>query len=178
MKLIDIDKSRYRKNLNLVSIALVAGLTILSLVFGALLIAAFGTHASENIAAGESTGNFHLNLLGVIFAVVTCLSVMIRVKDSAFMHEVYYVWRLKALHNRIYRRLKSIKAAANNQEINALIILSFYYAGLKQVYFLDNNTLTMSKVEKDIAELERRICESKQTVSLDQFDEKMLEAFN
>ncbi|WP_269902799.1 MULTISPECIES: hypothetical protein [Shewanella] len=39
-------------------------------------------------------------------------------------------------------------------------------------------TLTMSKVEKDIAELERRICESKQTVSLDQFDEKMLEAFN
>ena len=44
MKLIDIDKKRYKKHLNLVSVALVIGLSVLSLAFGALLIAAFGSN--------------------------------------------------------------------------------------------------------------------------------------
>lgn len=178
MKLIDIDKKRYKKHLNLVSIALVIGLSVLSLVFGALLIAAFGSNVSENIAGEGSTGNFRLNLLGVIFAVVICVVVMLRIKGTLFMTEVYYVWRLKALQNRIYRRLKSIKVAAKKHDLNALIVLNYYYESLKQVYFLDNNTLTMSKVEKDIAELQHVIAEDKLTVSLEQFDEDMLKGFN
>ena len=178
MKLIDIDKKRYKKHLNLVSVALVIGLSVLSLAFGALLIAAFGSNGSEGITGEGPTGNFHLNLLGVILAAVICVMVMIRVKDTPFMTEVYYVWRLKALHNRIYRRLKAIKAAAKNQDLNALIILNYYYESLKQVYFLDNNTLTMSKVEKDITELHHTIAEHNLTVSLDQFDDEMLKDFN
>lgn len=183
MKLIEIDKKRYKKHFNLVSVALVIALSVLSLAFGALFIAAFGSNGSESMT-GESmtgegpTGNFHLNLLGVILAAVTCVLVMFRIKDAPFMTEVYYVWRLKALHNRIYRRLKAIKVAAKNQDLNALIILNYYYESLKQVYFLDNNTLTMSKVEKDITELHHTIAEHNLTVSLDQFDEEMLKDFN
>ncbi|MFT5704646.1 MAG: hypothetical protein ACI8SK_000594 [Shewanella sp.] len=177
MQLIDIDKKRYKKHLNLVSVALVIGLSVLSLAFGALLISVFGSNVSEGVTSEGATGNFHLNLLGVIFAVVICVSVMLRAKDRPFMSEVYYVWRLKALHNRIYRRLKSIKAAAKNQDLNALIILKFYYAGLKQVYFLDNNTLTMTKVEQDIIELDKVIAEHHLTVSAEQFDVEMLKGF-
>ncbi|WP_394147409.1 DUF3087 domain-containing protein [Shewanella atlantica] len=179
MKLREIDKSIYKKNLNLVSLGLVVGLIILSLGFGAALIAAFGVDASlASRAEGESTGNFHLNLLGVIIALVVCGGVLWRIKDNPFLAEVYYVWRLKALHNRIYRQLKHIKSAASAGNLDALIVLSFYYTSLKQVYLLDNNTLTLSKLEQDISRLEETINEQALTVSPDMFEESMLTGFN
>ena len=177
MKIIEIDKSLYRKNLNLVTIILVVSLSLLSLLFGAALIAAFGVNGSESVSSGDSTGNFHLNLLGVVLAAATCVGVIIYIKDRPWLREVYYVWQLKALHNRIYRRLKSIKAAAKQGDVNALIILNYYYAGLKQIYFLDNNTLTISKVDNDIAELEHTITELQLTILVEQFDVGMLNDF-
>ena len=175
MKLREIDKNIYKKNLNIVTVGLVAGLIILSLVFGTGLIAIFG--ADTSLSAGrdvESTGNFHLNLLGVILAAVVCGGGLWRIKDNPFLGEVYYVWRLKALHNRIYRQLKIIKSAADADNIDAFIILSFYYTSQKQVYLLDNNTLTMPKLEQDIAELEETITRLGLSVSPDMFEESML----
>ncbi|NRD72859.1 DUF3087 domain-containing protein [Shewanella sp. VB17] len=177
MKIIEIDKSLYRKTLNLMTIVLVISLSVLSLVFGTALIAAFGVNGSENVVSGESTGNFHLNLLGVVLAAATCVGVIIYIKDRPWLKEVYYVWRLKALHNRIYRRLKSINTAAKLGDVNALTILSYYYTGLKQVYFLDNNTLTISKVDNDIAELASTIAEYQLKVSAEQFSVVMLTDF-
>jgi len=176
MKLREIDKNIYKKNLNIVSMGLVAGLIILSLVFGTALIAIFGVDTSLASAAEvESTGNFHLNLLGVILAAVVCGGGLWRIKDNPFLVEVYYVWRLKALHNRIYRQLKFIKAAASSDNIDAFIILIFYYTSQKQVYQLDNNTLTMPKLEQDIVQLEETITELGLSVSPDMFEESMLQ---
>ncbi|RTR40224.1 DUF3087 domain-containing protein [Shewanella canadensis] len=175
MKLREIDKNIYKKNLNIVSVGLVAGLIILSLAFGTALIAIFGVDTSlANAAASESTGNFYLNLLGVILAAVVCGGGLWRIKDNPFLAEVYYVWRLKALHNRIYRRLKIIKSAAGADNLDALITLSFYYTSQKQVYLLDNNTLTMPKLELDIAQLEETITGLGLSVSPDMFEESML----
>ncbi|ABV38537.1 conserved hypothetical protein [Shewanella sediminis HAW-EB3] len=175
MKLREIDKNIYKKNLNIVSVGLVAGLIILSLVFGTGLIAIFGVDTSlANAAEVESTGNFHLNLLGVIFAALVCGGGLWRIKDNPFLAEVYYVWRLKALHNRIYRQLKIIKSAADADNLDALITLSFYYTSLKQVYLLDNNTLTMPKLEKDIVQHEETITGLGLSVSPDMFEESML----
>jgi hypothetical protein len=86
---------------------------------------------------------------------------------------VYYVWQIKQQQNAIYRKLKKIKAAADD-DVNALIILNFYYTSLKQIYLLDDNTLTMSKLDKDISELNTRIENKNLTLSTDQFNKSLL----
>ncbi|GIU16302.1 MULTISPECIES: DUF3087 domain-containing protein [unclassified Shewanella] len=172
MQLMDIDKQTYRKNTNLVIMGFVASLAILALVYGSVLIHFFG--ATETVS-GESTGNFHLNLIGVILAMFTCGGVLNSQKQKPFMREVYYVWRLKQLHNQIYRKLAKIKQAADNEEVNAFIILSFYFASLKQVYSLDDNTLTISTVEKDLAQLNDKIAALGLTITPEQFEPRMLE---
>ncbi|AQS37981.1 Protein of unknown function (DUF3087) [Shewanella psychrophila] len=174
MKLQEIDKVVYRKHLNVVTIALVASLILLSLAFGAGLIALFG---EVKDVSGEATGNFHLNLLGVVMAAIISVVVLMQVKDKPYLAEVYYIWQLKALHNRVYRRLKKVKAAAADHDIDALVILSFYYQSQKLVYQLDNNTLTLSKLEKDINDLQTVISERNLTISAEDFNAELLNKF-
>lgn len=174
MKLQEINKVVYRKNLNVVTIALVASLVILSLLFGSGLIALFG---EASTVSGEPTGNFQWNLLGVVLAVIISVGTLMQFKGSPFLAEVYYVWKLKALHNRIYRKLKKIKSAAKEHDVNALIILSFYYHSLKLVYQLDNNTLTLNTLDKDLTELEETINKHNLSACAEQFDVSMLEQY-
>ncbi len=174
MKLQAINKVVYRKNLNVVTIALVGSLIVFSLLFGSGLIALFG---ETGAVSGESTGNFQWNLLGVVLAVIVSVGTLMQFKDSPYLAEVYYVWKLKALHNRIYRKLKKIKLAAKAHDLDALIILSFYYQSLKLVYQLDNNTLTLTKVDEDLTELEAVIAELQLSVSAEQFNPAQLDQF-
>ena len=174
MKLQEIDKVVYRKHLNIVTITLVASLILLSLAFGTGFTALFGD--AKDMSA-EATGNFQWNLLGVILAAIISVAILSHFIHHPYLVEVYYVWRLKALHNRVYRRLKKIKAAAANYDIDALIILNFYYQSQKQVYLLDNNTLTLSKLEKDISDLQGRISERNLTVSAEDFNAALLSKF-
>ncbi|MGS0689770.1 DUF3087 domain-containing protein [Shewanella sp. 30m-9] len=172
MQLMEVDKQSYRKSTNLVIMGFVASLAILALAFGALLIHFFGAPVS---ASGESTGNFHLNFIGVLLALATCSAVLNSQKQKPFFKEVYYVWRLKQLHNQIYRKLAKIKAAADNDDTNAFIILSFYFASLKQVYTLDDNTLTISKVEQDQAQLNEKIAALGIAITPEQFEPEILD---
>lgn len=186
MKLIDIEKPVYRKHLNIIIVSFVASLLILALVFGQGLIMLFADSVSVTpepaaIVAAEIASevaapknNFRYNFFGVFLALLICGFALHRLRTNAFFTEVYYVWQVKQLQNTIYRKLKKIKAAAANDDVNALVILSFYYASLKQVYLLDDNTLTMSKLNSDISELNTRIAEKNLTLSSDQFDKSML----
>ncbi|WDE01414.1 DUF3087 family protein [Thalassomonas actiniarum] len=214
MKLIEIDKSRYRQHLNRVIIGFIASLLALSLLFGAALIAAFGQSPAlqkegnisgqeqaftaqnpqaempDNIrgqgadkpaldgeAVPESTGNFRYNLLGVILALLACAAVLHQLKGSRYFSEIYYVWQLKQLQNLIYRRLNKIKQAAGKGNVDALVILGFYYAGLKQVYLLDDNTLTLGKVEQDITALEKLAADNGVSLSPEQFSADLIKKF-
>ncbi|WP_281561316.1 DUF3087 family protein [Thalassomonas sp. RHCl1] len=214
MKLIEIDKSRYRQHLNRVIIGFIASLLALSLLFGTALIAAFGqspasqktgnisgqeqafsaqnpqAEIANNIreqgadkpaldgeAAPESTGNFRYNLLGVILALLACAAVLHQLKGSRYFSEIYYVWQLKQLQNLIYRRLKKIKQAAGKGDADAFAILCFYYASLKQVYLLDDNTLTLGKVEQDIAALEKLAADNGVSLSPEQFSADLIKKF-
>jgi len=165
MQLINIDKQRYRKHLNIVIAGFIGTLLILSLIFGQLLIASF---------AQEGVSNFRYNLLGVILALLACAGIMHTLKSSDAFKEIYYVWQIKQLQNLIYRKLKKIKVGVSNDEHNALIILVFYYQSLIQVYRLDDNTLTISEVEKRLSDLQDTIAEKNLTVSADQFEQKLL----
>ncbi|PTA49627.1 DUF3087 domain-containing protein [Shewanella morhuae] len=170
MKLQEIDKTRYRKNMNLLIVILVLSLVGLSLAFGSVLIAIFGATP----VPGEPTGNFHLNLLGVMLSVGLCGAVLHHVKERPFFREIYYVWRLKQLHNRIYRKLVKIKAAAAKNDVNALITLLFYYTTLRQVYLLDDNTLTLPALTQDLNRLNAQIDSLGLLLSAEQFTPEML----
>jgi hypothetical protein len=170
MQLLKIDKSTYKKRLNIITIALVAALALLSVGFGSLLIANFGAQQGTT----ESTGNFHLNLIGVIAAAIVCASAMSFLKETPYFHEVYYVWRLKALQNRIYRKLKGIKERGASNDRDALIILNFYYRSLKEVYLLDNNTLTLPELETNISQIQQQIEDLNLEISIDDFNDNLL----
>jgi hypothetical protein len=169
MQLINVDKTRYRKHLNIIIVGFIITLLVLALIFGQLLIALF---------AQEGVNNFRYNLLGVILSLMACAAVLHVLKNSNFFTEIYYVWQVKQIQNLVYRKLKKIKSAAKNDDVNALIILSFYYQSLQQVYQLDDNTLTITKVNKDLSDLQETIANKNLTISAEQFDKKLLNSYS
>lgn len=191
MKLKDIDKAVYRKHLNIIIVGFIASLLTLALVYGQALIMLFADSTQllanpANVTTGElvneasgTESNFRYNFMGVLLALLTCVFALHRLRFSAFFSEVYYVWQVKQQQNLIYRKLKKIKAAAEADDVNvnALIILNFYYVSLKQVYLLDDNTLTMSKLNTDINELNTQLENLNLTLSTDQFEPSMLADF-
>ncbi|WP_144210800.1 DUF3087 family protein [Shewanella donghaensis] len=174
MQLMSVEKVQYRKRLNVVLVSLVASLALLSLGFGTLLIGIFG---NDSVVSGESTGHFHLNLLAVILAVITCSLVMNFYKNHDYLKEIYWVWKLKQLHNRIYRKLAKIKLAASDNDPTALTILLFYYTTQKQVFELDNNTLTLATVQTDITAVESQIASLNLSIGVDDFSETLVDNF-
>jgi len=168
MQLMNIDKARYRKHLNIVIVVFISILLVLALTFGQLLILNFGQ---------EGVNNFRFNLLGVILSLLACMAALHTLKTSDFFKEIYYVWQIKQLQNLIYRKLKKVKKAAKGLEQEALIILTFYYQSQQQVYQLDDNTLTINKVNKDLADLQETIDNSNLTVNAEQFEKKLITSF-
>lgn len=168
MQLINIDKKRYRKNLNIIIASFIGTLLLLALIFGQLLILAFGQ---------EGVSNFSYNLLGVILSLLACAAVLHTQKHSLFFKEIYYVWQVKQLQNLIYRKLKKIKIGVSNDEPNALIILLFYYQSLKQVYELDDNILTIATINKNLEDLQTVIANKELNANADQFDKRLLNIY-
>lgn len=171
MKLLKVDKQDYRKKINTVIIAFVSSLAVMAVGFGAILIHLFG---SEATVSGEPTGNFHLNLIGVIIAVAVNSFSLNKLKGQPYLKEVVYVWRLKNIHNRVYRKLKQIKKEAKQGNRIALQILYFYYMTQKQVFELDNNTLTITSVVKSINELQEDAERWGVELELEQFNTELL----
>ncbi len=169
MQLINIDKARYRKHLNITIVGFITTLLVLALVFGQILIVCF---------AEEGGNNFRYNLLGVILSLFACAAILHTLKKSDFFREIYYVWQIKQIQNLIYRKLKKIKAAANTDDTNALIILSFYYQSLQQVYQLDDNTLTITNVNKELSDLHETIANKNLNISAEQFNKKLLNSYS
>jgi hypothetical protein len=84
---------------------------------------------------------------------------------------------MKQLHNAIYRRLPKIKAAAEQGQQNAFIILTYYYQTLEQIYLLDDNTLTLNELKKNQTKLVTQIQQKKLTITAEQFDKSMVLAY-
>ncbi len=185
MQLIDIDKVRYRKHLNIVIVGFISSLLVLSLLFGTILISLFSTagdvnellQAANEAVQGEQESNFRYNLLGVVLALLANGAILHSIKNSAFFTEIYYVWQIKQLQNLVYRKLKKIKVAAKEGEETALIILSFYYQSQLQIYKLDDNTITLSTIENHQQQLNDIIAKSGLTISAAQFDKSLIATY-
>ncbi len=168
MQLENINKQRYRKHLNIVIVAGIIALASLSLAISQSAIYLFtdreGTH-------------FWLNVAGVAIALLLIGSVLNRYKDHDFMTEVYYVWRLKQQINYIHRKNQKINQAVEQDDVNAILIMAFYYKACRQLYELDDNTITLSSLTQKSNELEVKIESLSLTIDVNDYQQDMLKSY-
>jgi hypothetical protein len=168
MKLIQIDKARYRKHLNHVIIACVIALAVGSLAISQALIALF---------PDPSGSHFHWNLLGVVMCSVLVGFVLNKYRNHDYMTEIVYVWELKKALNKITRKMPKLKAAGREGNADALLAIHYSYAGSRLLWQLDDNTITMDELAIKQAELDS--VADKYNLSLDAecYDESILKQF-
>lgn len=144
MQLQDINKERYNKHIKITFIAICIFMLAVSLTTSTLLIQLWGN------AEG---GNFVWNVTGVIVAALLLAHIWRTNKQHPFFSEVVYVRKVKAELNRIYRKARKVKAAAEEGDARAMAILDFSYRASRHVFELDNNTITLDDLSKNQNEL-------------------------
>ena len=168
MQLIEIDKTRYRKHLRIVFAAIAAALAIIALGSSTLIIQFFSTPDADH---------FWHNLAGVVLAAIVVAFTLNKLRSHPFMFEVVYVWDLKQQLNRIHRKQKKIEARIEENDQDAMIIMNYMYRGSKQLYELDDNTITMGTLNSKINVLDSKMKDADISTSTDTYDPSMLDRF-
>ena len=168
MQLREIDKTRYRKHLRVVFAGIVAVLLTITVIASTLFIYFFSS---------PEASHFWHNLAGVITAAAIVIFVLNKLRHHPFMFEVVYVWDLKQQLNRIYRKQHKIEAAVEDNDHDAMIIMNFMYRGSKQLYELDDNTITMGGLLSKIRVLDKLMEAAGLSLSTDSYYPVMLDRF-
>lgn len=168
MKLRQIDKNRYSKHYKIVFAAIVIELIAISLVSSTLLI---------SWLSSPDESHFILNLVGVVVAVLLVLYAVYCFRDHPFMDEVVYVWNLKRQLNLIYRKQHKIEPLIEDNNVDAMVIMNYMYQGSKQLYELDDNTLTMSDLAIKTRHLNTKLEEKKLKLTTDDYYSGLLNQF-
>lgn len=168
MQLRQIDKERYRKHYRIVFVAICIALIVISLGSSTLLIRWFSN-------PGES--NFILNLSGVVIAGLAVSFALYHFRDHAFMDELIYVWNLKQQLNRIYRKQHKIEPLIEENNVDAMVVMNFMHQGSKQLYELDDNTITLNDLAIKISQLHAKLEENGLRITTDDYTPDMLDRF-
>jgi hypothetical protein len=168
MKLRQIDKTRYRKHYKIVFAAIVIALIAISLVSSTLLISGLSS---------PDESHFILNLAGVVVAVLLVLYAVYRYRDHPFMDEVVYVWNLKKQLNLIYRKQHKIEPLIDDNNVDAMVIMNYMYQGSKQLYELDDNTITMNDLAIKTRHLNTKLEEKELKLTTDDYYSGLLGQF-
>ena len=168
MKLQEIDKHRYQKHLRLTFAGIAIVLAILALGISTIMIRLFST---------PDESHFWFNLGGVVIAAVIVVKILQSLRQHPFLTEVVYVWDLKQLLNRIYRKQRRIEELAESNDHDAMRVLLFQYRGSKQLYELDDNTITIDSLMLKLRRLETRMQEAGLDTEPDEFDPALLDKF-
>jgi len=168
MQLRAVDKASYRKHLNRITVLSILALVVLSLGSSTLLIAL--------LSDGQGS-NFWLNFSGVVIGCIIVGLTLSRLKTHPYFTDVAYVWALKHELNLIQRKLKAIEQGAAELNPDALLILSFSYAGSKLVWQLDDNTLMMSELTLADNRLQQKIADAGLTLDPADYRRELLNRF-
>ena len=168
MRLREIDKTRYRKHLRVVFAGIAVALMIIAVGSSTLFIYLF--------SKPEASHFFH-NMAGVVVAAVMVVIVLNKFRQHPYMFEVVYVWDLKQQLNRINRKLRKIEAAVEHNDADAMVVLNFMYRGSKQLYELDDNTITMEGLVSKIRVLDQRMEDAGLSLSKDKYDPMLLDKY-
>lgn len=164
MRLENINKPRFKKHLNWFQGSLVVALLLLSVGLSQLYIALWST--------GDS--NFWLNVAGVASAVMLLAAVVNHIKDKPFMYEIMYVWRLKNELMRVYRHTKPLEAALAKGESYAYVIKYFHLHGSRHLYLLEDNTVTMDDLNRQINEFDKVLAERNLSITVEDYHPDLL----
>ena len=168
MKLQKIDKQLYRSRLNVVIVSSIAVLAVASLAISQALIYVFPS---------ESGSHFHWNLLGVVVSAIGLVATLVKFKAHSKMSEVSYVWDLKQALNLIHRKSRALKAAAKEGNADAMLALQFSYEGSRQLWQLDDNTITLNSLENAQRELDCLAQEHGIKIDISGYDSDILKSF-
>ncbi|WP_070971152.1 DUF3087 domain-containing protein [Vibrio sonorensis] len=168
MQLQKIDKQLYRSRLNMVIVACIAVLAVFSLVISQTLIYLFPS---------DSGSHFHWNLLGVAASAAGVVASLIKLKTHPKMFEVAYVWDLKHSLNLIYRKNRALQAAAEEGNADAMLALGFSYQGSRQLWQLDDNTITMNSLNTAQAKLDELTEKYNVQLDITQYRSEILKSF-
>lgn len=169
MQFKSVNKPLYRQRYKTVSCLLVATLIVLAPSLSSLLVAIWGESNSGN--------NFWLNLGGVSLAAVLVAGLLLHFKGHAYLTELSYVWDLKQTLNKINRKLRIVRKAAEQGDATALLILSYYYEGCEQLWTLDDNTLIMPELNEWKIELKNWLHQFNVSVNAADFRPELLQAY-
>ena len=168
MKLRPIDKYRYRKHYKIVFAAIVIELIAISLVCSTLLI---------SWLSSPDESHFTLNLAGFVVSVLLVAYTVYRFRDHPFMDEVVYVWNLKKQLNLIYRKQHKIEPLIEDNNVDAMVVMNYMYQGSKQLYELDDNTITLSDLAIKTRHLNTKLEEKQLKLTTDDYDSGLLGQF-
>ena len=168
MKLRPVDKSRYRKHYKIAFAAIVIELTAISLGCSTLLISWIGS---------PDETHFTLNLVGFVAAILVVAYTVYCFRDHPFMDEVVYVWNLKKQLNRIYRKQHKIEPLIEDDNVDAMIVMNYMYQGSKQLYELDDNTITLDDLAIKTSHLNTKLEEKGLKLNTDDYDSGLLRQF-
>ena len=168
MLLRQIDKARYSRHVRITFVAIAVALSVIAIGVSSILIALF----SE---PGES--NFGFNLAGVIVAAIVVVLLMQRLRGHPLLAEVVYVWDLKQTLNRIYRKQRTLEQQAEENDPDAMQILMFQFRGSRQLYELDDNTITLDELMPRLRRMQRKLQDAGLDSEVDEFDPRILERF-
>ena len=168
MQLREINKIRYRKHLRMIFVSIVSALLIIAPGTSALFISLFSNP--------EASYLFH-NLAGVVVAAAIVAFVLNKFRQHPYMFEVVYVWDLKQQLNRIHRKQRKIEAVIENNDKDAMIIMNFMHHGSKQLYELDDNTITMEDLLRKIQIHDKRMEVAGLSSLTDSYNPAMLDRF-
>ena len=103
--------------------------------------------------------------------------VVYRFRHHPFMDELVYVWTLKQQLNRIYRKQRKIEPLIDEQNLDAMVVMNFFYQGSKQLYELDDNTITLDDLAIKLNHLNDRLEQTGLKLTTDEYDPGMLDRF-
>lgn len=166
MKLHTIDKAVYRKRLNIALVSAIAILLISSLAVSNILIMLYGSSVDGD--------NFWWNLSGVAVGAAIVASIFKLMVNKPFMAEINYVRKLKRELNRIYRSSGKLNPAIEANNETALTISYFNLQASKQVYQLDNNTLTLDDLNENIRALDEKLETLGLNISVEDYNPELL----
>ena len=93
------------------------------------------------------------------------------------MREVAYVWDLKQALNLIHRKNRVLQTAAQDGSVDAMLALQFSYDGSRQLWQLDDNTITMNSLNAAQANLDQWVQEYGVTLDISDYHSGLLKSF-
>jgi hypothetical protein len=112
-----------------------------------------------------------------VVAVLFVLYAVYRYRDHPFMDEVVYVWNLKKQPNLINRKQHKIEPLIEDDNVDAMVIMNYMYQGSKQLYELDDNTITLSDLAIKARRLNTKLEEKELKLTTDDYYSGLLAQF-